>query len=75
MYQSGPKLLQSHFALLRLVAYAVIKNIILKFSFKMHKYKNFPININERSDFVEFCDEKYFTNGKKCIIMYTEVNS
>ena len=27
------------------------------------------------SDFVEFCDEKYFTNGKKCIIIIAEVNS
>ena len=27
------------------------------------------------SNFVEFCDEKYFTNGKKCIIIILEVNS
>lgn len=23
---------------------------------------------------VEFCDEKYFTNGKKCIIIIQEIN-
>lgn len=25
--------------------------------------------------FVEFCDEKFFTNGKKCITIDIEVNS
>lgn len=24
----------------------------------------------DRKGNVEFCDEKFFTNGKKCIIMY-----